>query len=320
MNPALALFLILILDLISGEPKWLYGRVPHPVVIMGNILDFFDRHFNHWHTAGHRENFLRGLLSLSVYLSFWILGAWGVERLLFQMLPDWAAWGMVVVFGSSLVAARSLYDHVSAVGASQDIDSARAAVALIVGRNVETLDEAGVNRAAVESLAENFSDGVVAPAFWFLIAGLPGLVGYKAINTADSMIGHRSDKYEYFGKAAARLDDLANFLPARITAIIFALAGWVGGRCQFLETMKQTMKQAQGHLSINAGWPEAAIANVLSFRLGGPRSYGTTEVSGAYLGTGRDHLEKGDILQALGVVKTTCGILLGLSLSMGVLL
>ncbi|MFC7049981.1 adenosylcobinamide-phosphate synthase CbiB [Emcibacter nanhaiensis] len=320
MIPAQALFFILALDALTGDPEWLYRRIPHPAVLMGRSLAALEREFNRWETAGKRENFIRGLFSLTVYLMFWILLAVAVEIVAFTLLPVWGGWIVTVVLASTLLAARSLYDHVLAVADSPDTESGRQTVARIVGRDVAQLDEAGVNRAAVESLAENFSDGVMAPAFWFLVAGLPGLVGYKAINTADSMIGHRSPRYETFGKAAARLDDLANFLPARLTAVLFIVAGRLTRRFGLLEVFVKTMEQAAGHLSLNAGWPEAALGNILSFRLGGPRRYGEEEVDGAYMGTGRYDLIRQDIKEALKLTKVAFGVMAGVVLSVGVLL
>jgi len=170
-----------------------------------------------------------------------------------------------------MVALRSLYDHVAAVAQplqSGDIDAARLAVAQIVGRDPTTLDEAGIARAAIESLAENASDGIVAPVFWGALFGLPGIFGYKAINTLDSMIGHRSERHLYFGWAAARIDDVANFIPARLTGLLFGLVS-----ARFPQALSCMVRDANRHRSINAGWPEAAMAGALGVRLSGPRSY-----------------------------------------------
>ena len=320
MTPTLALFFVLALDALIGEPEWFYRRVPHPAVLMGRSMAALERVFNRWETAGTGENVMRGLLSLMVYLTFWIALALAVEILAFTLLPQWVAWLVIIVLASIFLAARSLYDHVLAVTDSVDLDSGRLMVARIVGRDVTRLDDAGVNRAAVESLAENFSDGVVAPAFWFLVAGLPGLVGYKAINTADSMIGHRSPEYETFGKAAARLDDVANFLPARITAVLFIMAGRLTRRFGIRDVLNRTIRQAARHLSPNAGWPEAAMGNVLCFRLGGPRRYGEEEIDGVYMGDGRSNLVRQDIREALGLAEVAFGVMAGLFLSVGALL
>ena len=187
-------------------------------------------------------------------------------------MPD-GLWGILLggVLAWPLVAARSMYDHVAAVArplADEDLDTARGAVALIVGRDPERLDAAGVSRAALESLAENTSDGIVAPVFWGLVFGLPGIAAYKAVNTLDSMIGHRTPRHEAFGWAAARIDDVANLVPARLTGMLFAV---VSGRLR--SSVRCMMHDASRHRSPNAGWPEAAMAGALGVRLSGPRAY-----------------------------------------------
>src|SRR5262249_40591648 len=193
----------------------------------------------------------------------------------------------------------SLYDHVSAVRdrlAAGDVEAARDAVSMIVGRDPDQLDERGIARAAIESLAENTSDGVVAPLFWGALLGLPGIAGYKAINTLDSMIGHRSERHEAFGWAAARIDDIANFIPARLTGFIFAFAGDIDNMSRAMSCM---LRDGRRHRSPNAGWPEAAMAGSLGVRLCGPRAYdGKLAVEPWLNGMGRD-AEPGDISQAL---------------------
>jgi len=252
----LAVLLAMLLDAALGEPRWLWSRLPHPAVIMGRGVAALDQSLNRG-----RERRAKGVFALTVLL----LTAWACGILL-QALPGLAA---EVVVGAILLAQRSLSDHVRAVAAGlrSSLDAGRAAVAMIVGRDTAEMDTPAVTRAAIESAAENLSDGVTAPVFWFLIGGLPGLVAYKALNTADSMIGYRTPRHEAFGWAAARADDLANLIPARLTALLIWLAagaprGWQGLRAD-----------ARRHRSPNAGWPEAAMARATDTALSGPRSY-----------------------------------------------
>ena len=266
MAAAAMMALALVLDAAIGWPDRLYRRVGHPVTWIGALIAALETRWNKGPPGRRRA---RGAACVAV-----VLAATALPAIALQLaLPSG---GVGVVLGAVLawpwVAGRSLYEHVAAVAtplAAGDLAAARAAVAMIVGRDPSALDEAGVGRAAIESLAENASDGVVAPLFWGVIAGLPGLVAYKAVNTLDSMIGHRTERYEHFGKVAARLDDLMNLIPARLTGVLFAL---VSGRGR---TAFRVMVQDAGHhRSPNAGWPEAAMAGALGIRLSGPRVYG----------------------------------------------
>ena len=264
---AVAMLIALLLDVAVGWPKWLFARIGHPVSWLGAVISWADRRFNHT-AAGEGARRRAGVaVALCIILGVAVL-AWGVS----ETLPS-GAWGVVLagVLAWPLVAARSLHDHVLAVAEpldEGDIEGAREAIAMIVGRDPETLDEAGMARAALESLAENASDGVVAPLFWGVIFGLPGIAVYKAINTMDSMIGYRTPRHLAFGWAAARIDDVANFIPARLTGVLIALSSRARG------TAYRTMKRdASGHRSPNAGWPEAAMAGALGVRLSGPRNY-----------------------------------------------
>ena len=227
-------------------------------------------------------------------------------------------WALTAIAASTLFASGSLYTHVRDVAVALEMDGlegGRRAVSRIVGRDPETLDSAGISRAAIESLAENASDGVVAPVFWFLVLGLPGVAAYKAINTADSMIGHRTPRHEAFGWAAARLDDLVNLPASRLTAALFALAAFLCALPRFalLErgarkpspagAVRAVIRDARRHRSPNAGWPEAAMAGALGLKLAGPRSYGGVAVADAYMGEGRADAGSGDIRRALGLAK-----------------
>ncbi len=268
MSGALAMLLALGIEAWAGWPDALHRRISHPVVWMGRLIDRLDRERNReedgWderRAAGVRAALtVIGVSAGAAVFAGWLLpgGAVGVA------LTAALAW--------PFVAARSLHDHVSPVAEAleaRDLPAARGAVARIVGRDPRSLDERGVARAALESLAENASDGVVAPLFWGALLGLPGIVGYKAVNTLDSMIGHRSPRHEAFGRFAARLDDLANWAPARLTGLALAMAS---GRPE--EAFRAMRRDARFHRSPNAGWPEAAMAGALGVRLSGPRVYG----------------------------------------------
>ena len=246
----------MLLDAALGEPKWLWARAPHPAVLMGRAVDWADQTFN----AGPARRLngvgvMAGLAIAALLLGFVI-----------HLIPDGGVIEIIVV--AILLAQRSLADHVRAVANALrlSVGDGRMAVAMIVGRDTARMTEAEVARGAIESAAENLSDGVIAPIFWYLMLGLPGLLMYKITNTADSMIGHRTPRHEEFGWAAARFDDVLNWVPARITAALIALAhGWFDSG--------PILRDAPLHRSPNAGWPEAAMAVVLKISLSGPRSY-----------------------------------------------
>jgi len=217
---------------------------------------------------------------------------------------------VLATLASTLLAQRSLWSHVSAVGhgfAADGLAGGRKAVSMIVGRNPQALDSAGVIRAAIESLAENFSDGIVAPALWCAIAGLPGIAVYKAINTADSMIGHKTPRHAAFGFAAAKLDDLVNFLPARLSALLITVAAFLVPGASPRAAWRSVRRDAGGHPSPNAGWPEAAFAGALGVRLGGPRAYAGVTVEDAWIGLGKAPSRQ-DIRRALRLYRCACGV------------
>jgi adenosylcobinamide-phosphate synthase len=254
-------------DAVLGWPGALFVSIGHPVTWLGGLIGALDARWNRVSDTPEKRR-LAGVAAALIVIAF----AAGVGWLAQMAVPsDWRGVVLLGVLAWPFVALRSLYDHVAAVRdplSAGDIDAARQAVAMIVGRDPNQLDEAGIARAAIESLAENASDGVVAPLFWGALLGLPGIAGYKAINTLDSMIGHRSERHEAFGWAAARIDDVANFIPARLTGLLFALAG-PGPR----DALLCMARDARHHRSPNAGWPEAAVAGALGVRLCGPRSY-----------------------------------------------
>ncbi len=266
MGFAAIMVLALVLDAALGWPDRLYRMIGHPVTWIGGLIAALETRWNRGEAARRRT---MGRFCVAV-----VLAATALPALILQLALPGGVAGILAgaILAWPWVAGRSLYDHVTAVAtplSAGDLLAARAAVAMIVGRDPAALDGAGVARAATESLAENASDGVVAPLFWGVVAGLPGLVAYKAVNTLDSMIGHRTDRYEDFGKAAARLDDLLNLIPARLTGLLFTL---VSGRPA--TALRVMMRDAGHHRSPNAGWPEAAMAGALGIRLSGPRLYG----------------------------------------------
>jgi adenosylcobinamide-phosphate synthase len=292
MSHAAVLLPMLIVEAAFGYPR----RWWHPVMAAGALIDASERRWNRG-SAGQQRLAGVALLLLLVALSVMIGGA--IDRVAGER------WGLlaVIAIGTTGLAQRSLYDHVAAVRrplAAGDLPAARAAVGMIVGRDTGSLDEAGVATAAIESLAESFCDGVVAPAFWFLLAGLPGLFAAKAINTADSMIGHRTERLRYFGWAAARADDGVNWLPARLSGALICLAGRGGWR-----TM---VRDAPGHASPNGGWPEAAMAGALGRQLGGVVRYDGEPAYRAVLGRGAAP-DAADLGRALGVYRVACLLL-----------
>ena len=255
MSHALILLLALLLDAALGEPRWLWERFPHPAVLMGRAVGWMDDTLN----AGTLRH-LKGIATMA---------ALGLGAIVLGLALQTLGGVVEVIIAAILLAHRSLVDHVRAVADAlrQSLPEARRAVGRIVGRDTAQMDEAAIARGAIESAAENFSDGVVAPVFWFLVAGLPGLLLYKITNTADSMIGYRTPKHEAFGWAAARFDDLLNLIPARLTALLIAAThGLLGARLEMI-------RDARLHRSPNAGWPEAAMARALNVALAGPRSY-----------------------------------------------
>lgn len=266
MSAAALMLFAWVLEMVLGWPAWLYNRIRHPVVWFGALVSVFERKLNQ--TAwSHQGRYIAGTISTLSCVSVAICAASAVSTL----LPD-TAWGFTLeaLLASNLIASRSLHTHVVAVArplAVGDMDGARKAVSMIVGRDPTLLDEAGIARASLESLAENASDGVIAPLFWGAIFGLPGLAAYKAVNTLDSMIGHKNDRYASFGGFAARLDDVANLIPARLTGLLIAFTN------RRLSAFKVMLRDARYHRSPNAGWPEAAMAGALSIRLSGPRQY-----------------------------------------------
>jgi adenosylcobinamide-phosphate synthase len=293
------LFVALLFDALFGYPEWIVRKAGHPVIWIGALIRVADGHLNKEHRSPFQRK-LSGVLALVCIVACAAGPAFLLQRVLERQPFGWIG---VSLLASTLLASRSLYEHVARVANALEtggLAAGRHAVAQIVGRDPETLDSHGVARAAIESLAENASDSVVAPAFWLALLGLPGLAAYKAVNTADSMIGHRTPRHEAFGWAAARLDDLVNLPASRLTAVLFALAAF------FLDAsprgaVRALVRDAHQHRSPNAGWPEAAVAGALGLKLGGPRSYGGVPVPDAYMGNGHVEAEPSDIRRALAL-------------------
>jgi adenosylcobinamide-phosphate synthase len=287
IDHALMLAIALALDALLGEPDVVWRRVPHPAVLMGRLVGWFDRTLN---TGRSRR--AKGILAVVMLSAVAIALGW-----VFRSLSGGPVFEVLIA--AVLLAQKSLVDHVRAVaeGLRRSLADGRRAVSMIVGRDTGELHEAAVARAAIESAAENLSDGVVAPAFWFLVAGLPGIIFYKFLNTADSMIGHRTERHGDFGWAAARLDDVLNWAPARLTACLIALTRLDMG------AMKAAIRDGPAHRSVNAGWPEAAMAHTLGLALSGPRSYAGEMTTDPILNAGgRRDATAQDIDAATGIL------------------
>lgn len=306
-------FLSLAIEFALGYPDWLFRRIGHPVTWFGRLISFLDRRLNR-DTDSDALRRRRGIHALLVIVLVPAIIALVLEILLWQFLPSGLL--IVAVLATSLLSQKSLAEHVEAVADALDnggLAVGRVAVSHIVGRDPETLDRAGVCRAAIESLAENFSDGIVAPAFWIGVGGLPGGVAYKAANTADSMIGHRTPRHEAFGRAAARFDDLINLPASRLTALLIVLAAFLVEGADAKNAWRTVRRDAKKHRSPNAGWPEAAMAGALGLALAGPRVYGGVVVEDAFMGDGgRRDAESTDIRQALKLYRTADFLLIAL--------
>jgi adenosylcobinamide-phosphate synthase len=310
------LALALALDALVGDPDWLWRRVPHPVALLGRLVGLLDVRLNRPRLRPWMRRSL-GVVAIVIIVALAAAVGLGIE-LAFGLLRH--GWIGTVVVAAVLLAGRGLHDHVAAVRdafATGGLDAARVAVSRIVGRDPATLDEAAVCRAAIESTAENFSDAVVAPAFWFAVLGLPGLLAYKAVNTADSMIGYLSPRYEQFGWASARLDDLVNLPASRIAGVLLALAAPAGGGCVG-ESLRIMRRDAPGHRSPNAGWPEAAMAAALGLALLGPRRYRGVLTAAPYLNpAGRRRAVPADISRGLRVYLAAWALLFLLAAILG---
>lgn len=292
----------MLLDAILGEPRWLWSRAPHPAVLMGRLIGWCDATFN----SGARKR-LMGIMTIAE-----LCIAAGLVGWLIQLVPGYL---LDVIVLAVLLAQKSLVDHVQAVGDALrlSLGDARRGVAMIVGRDTKEMDSASVARSAIESAAENLSDGVIAPIFWFAMAGLPGLLIYKITNTADSMIGYRTPRHAEFGWGAAKLDDLLNLIPARLTAVLI----WAATSRQ---NARAIMREAPLHRSPNAGWPEAAMAHGLDIALSGPRSYGGELRDYPFVNSqGKRKLTADDIDRTVRVLWKTWGLTLAIAAAFAIL-
>lgn len=301
-------FLSLAVEAKLGYPDRLFAWIGHPVTWIGRLISCLDSALNRA-TDSDRTRRLCGVAALAVIVGVPAIIAYAVERLL---LAHALGFFVAVLLGTTLLAQKSLAEHVEAVAKALDtggLKAGRAAVSRIVGRDPEQLDRAAVGRAAIESLAENFSDGVVAPAFWMAVGGLAGGTAYKAANTADSMIGHRTPKHEAFGWAAARFDDLINLPASRLTALLIVAAAAILPGMDARAAWRAVWRDAKKHRSPNAGWPEAAMAGALGIALAGPRSYVGVMGDFAYMGNGRRDVTAADIRRALRLFWTADALL-----------
>jgi adenosylcobinamide-phosphate synthase len=289
----------LALDAGMGWPQLLYRRLGHPVGAFARIIDAMDRRLNDpSRSVGQRR--MAGVATVLILLAVAGGTGWVLQSLFAAIAGGWA-WPLIAFLAWPGLAQRSLHDHVRPIAEAlerQDIPAARAAVGMVVGRDTADIDEAGIARAAIESLAESFCDGVVAPLFWLLVLGLPGIWAYKAINTADSMIGHREERWRAYGWAAARTDDAMNLVPARLAGLLICLCGGGGWRILW--------RDASSHASPNAGWPEAAMAGVLRLRLAGPIAYDGILSDKPWIGEGDRPARTEDIRRGLGIYVRAC--------------
>jgi adenosylcobinamide-phosphate synthase len=301
----------MMIEFSAGYPQALLRAIGHPITWIGRLIAALDRLLNRETAEAHRRRYagiVAILLLLAIVGSITFVAERELLRLPFGLIA-------VAVIASTLIAQRSLHQHVADVATALEhggVIAGRAAVAKIVGRDTDALDTAGIARAAIESLAENFSDGVVAPVFWMAIAGLPGAALYKAINTADSMIGHRTPRYAAFGWAAARLDDLVNLPASRLSALLLVAAAALHKNAAAAAAWRAVVRDASRHRSPNAGYPEAAMAGALGLSLAGTRVYGGVTINDATMGDGRRDATAADIRRALTLYRYADAILLAL--------
>jgi adenosylcobinamide-phosphate synthase len=316
-DPLLLLLAGLAIDAVFGDMPAVFAYVPHPVVLAGRAIAFFEKKLNRPNRS-ERSRRERGILTVIVLVGAASGLGWALHWLSRGSLGGALVEALAI---GILVAQRSLFEHVAAVGTALaqggltgGLPAGRAAVSRIVGRDPTRLDFYGVARAALESLAENFSDGVVAPVFWYLVLGLPGLFAYKMANTLDSMIGHRSERYRSFGWGAARLDDLLNLVPALLSGLLLCGAALFAGDARPGHALWVMLRDGRKHHSPNAGWPEAAMAGALGLALAGPRAYVEGEVRDPWLGDGTPNANPADIGRGLRLYTLACLILAGLIL------
>ncbi len=305
VDPLLILLAALILDAIVGDPPALWRLLPHPVALIGRLIAYFDRKLNREDRSAPDLRKRGAVVAAGMTLAAVGLGL-AVTELRRRTVWGWAA---EVVLVWTLIAQNSLFVHVRAVGRAlerEGLAGGRRAVARIVGRDPESLDQFGVARAAIESCAENFADGVVAPVFWYLLFGFPGLLACKTINTLDSMIGHLDDRHRDFGRVSARLDDGMNLVPARLAGLLLSLAALFVPRGRPIEAFRVMLSDHAHHRSPNSGWPEAAMAGGLDLSLAGPRRYPGYVAQEKWIGEGRARATVIDIRRSLLMLAVGC--------------
>ncbi len=301
-EPALLLLAALVLDGLLPDR---FGLVPHPVRLIGAAVAWADRRLNRPQRS-EATRIIRGALVAVVLVALALAAGWALQRAAREAPYGWV---VELALVAAILAQRSLFDHVRAVArplARGDLGAARAAVAHVGGRDPKSLDSHGVARAAIESLAENFADAVVAPVFWYLVLGLPGLFLSKTVNTLDSMIGYRDARYASFGMTAARLDDALNYIPARLAGAVLAVAALFAPTASPAGAVRTMLRDARKHRSLNAGWPEGAAAGALGLALAGPRRYGDRTVDDPWIGDGIARAEARDIRRALYLYAAAC--------------
>jgi len=310
--------LALALERRFGYPQKLTDTIGHPVVWFGKLISFCETRLNTEARTGPQRK-LAGLVALALLLLSVLIVTVGIRTIL-SWLPF--GWLVEMLLATAFLAQKELGRAVEAVSEAlrQSLAAGREAVSHVVGRDPQALDEAGVARAAVETLAESTSDGVVAPWFFLLLFGLPGIALYKAVNTADSMIGHLNDRYRDYGWAAARLDDVLNWIPARLTVMLITMACFFVPGASPSKAWATARRDARKHESPNAGWPESAFAGALGFQLGGPRSYDGEMVELPAFGTGKAALGASDIMLALLLYRRTLDVLLAASALLALML
>lgn len=287
MEKTLTLLLAWVADLVWGDPV----ALPHPVVGFGRLIAWGERHWN----RGQGRRLKGALLALGLVAA--VYGATYDLLLGLEAVSTWCLWPVEALLIFYCLAGTTLVGEVREVFRAVDssLEEGRRQVARIVGRDTAQLTAQEVRTAALETLAENLSDGVIAPLFWYLLLGVPGMMAYKMINTLDSMIGYRNERYRQFGCVAARMDDVANYLPARLTALLMLL---VAGRVSLLRFV---VRQGKRHASPNSGYPESALAGILDCRFGGPHHYFGQEVWKPFIGTNDRLLDTHDMQRAVSI-------------------
>lgn len=315
-DPLILLILALGIEAYVGDAAFVFRRIKHPIAIIGSLIGFFDDKLNR-PKRPQVDRAIRGLFVVIFMIA--LTGSIGIGVMWLTLHVEWG-WVLECALLVTLLAGRSLYDAVARVAKGLELDGlqgGRDAVRHIVGRDPNSLDAPGIARAAVESLAENFSDAVAAPVFWYVLLGFPGILVYKTVNTMDSMIGHRTPLHQAFGFTAARLDDALNAIPARLSALIFAAAALFVPTANPSAAIKTAIRDARKHRSFNAGWPEGAMAGALGIALAGPRTYGGETVNDHWMGDGRARLTHKDIERALYLYGVAClitgGIVAGIA-------